>query len=135
MTMVHPFMRRVEKNTYRAELGVDWNRLAISMSTENQFVYITTTGRNTGQPREIEIWFVEVDARLYILAEHGYEAQWVQNILANPRVHVRVTDQEWDGVGRILDAEQDAEAYLSVRQLAREKYGWGEGLPVEIRRI
>ena len=31
-------------------------------------------------------------------------------------------------------AEQDAETYLNVRQLAREKYGWGEGLPVEIRR-
>jgi hypothetical protein len=24
-----------------------------------QFIYLTTTGRKTGRPREIEIWFVE----------------------------------------------------------------------------
>ena len=48
---------------------------------------------------------------------------------------MRMGDQEWEGIGRVLDAEQDAEAYLNVRQLAREKYGWGEGLTVEIRRL
>ena len=102
---------------------------------DTQFLYITTTGRTTGKPREIEIWFVEADGRLYVLAEHGYKAQWVQNILANPRVQVRVGDQQWNGLGRILDAEEDAESYLKARQLAREKYGWGEGLPVEIRQV
>ena len=104
------------------------------MSTNPQSLYLTTTGRKSGLPREIEIWFVEADGRVYVLAEHGYKAHWVQNILAKPEVRVRVADQEWNGVARVLDPEQDADAYLTVRQLAREKYGWGEGLPVEIRR-
>ena len=103
------------------------------MSIDLQFVYVTTTGRKTGLPREIEIWFVEADGRLYILAEHGYKAQWVRNILSNPRVQVRLGDQQWNGLARVLDPDKDSDTYWKVRQLAREKYGWGEGLPVEIR--
>jgi len=105
------------------------------MSSNHQFLYLATTGRRTGLPREIEIWFVERNRRFYILAEHGYKAHWIQNILANPRVHVRIGDEQWDGVARVLDPEQDADDYLNARQLARDKYGWGEGLPVEIRRM
>src|SRR2546426_12610184 len=103
------------------------------MTADTPFLYLTTTGHKTGLPREIEIWFVEAEGRLYILAEHGYKAHWVQNILANPRVHVRIGDQQWDGVARVLDPDKDADAYLKARQRAREKYSWGEGLPVEIQ--
>ena len=105
------------------------------MNAPAQFLYLTTTGRETGLPREIEVWFVEAEGRLYVLAEHGHKARWVQNILANPRVHVRVGDQQWHGLARVLDPNKDAEAYSNARQLAGEKYGWGDGLPVEIRLI
>ena len=105
------------------------------MSTKREFLSLTTTGRKTGLPREIEIWFVEADGRIYVLAEHGYRAHWVQNILAKPEVRVRVGDHQWNGAARVLDPEQDGDAYLTIRQLARDKYGWGEGLPVEIRRV
>jgi deazaflavin-dependent oxidoreductase (nitroreductase family) len=105
------------------------------MKNANQFLYLTTTGRQTGVPREIEIWFVELDARLYILAEHGHKAQWVRNILANPQVQVRIGDQQRQGTARVLDPHNDADTYLKARELAREKYGWGDGLPVEIRLV
>ena len=103
--------------------------------SSRQFVYLTTTGRRSGLPREIEIWFVEADGGLFILAEHGSRAHWVQNVLKNNRVRIRFDDRQRDGLARVLDAERDAEAYARARQLAREKYGWGEGLPVEIRLI
>ncbi len=98
-----------------------------------QYVYLTTTGRKTGLSREIEIWFVERDGRIYILAEHGYKAHWVQNVIANPRVRLRINDQEWEAAGRVLDPVADADLYTAVRELEREKYGWGDGLPVEFR--
>ncbi len=103
------------------------------MNADTPFLYLTTTGRKSGIPREIEIWFVEANGRFYILAEHGYKAHWVQNIVADGRVRVRIGDRQWDGIARVLDPERDAEAYLEACELAREKYGWGEGLPVEIR--
>ena len=63
---------------------------------EEQFIYLTTIGRKTGHPREIEIWFVKRDGRVYILAEHGYKAQWVRNILVNPSVTVTLSGKRWE---------------------------------------
>jgi deazaflavin-dependent oxidoreductase (nitroreductase family) len=102
---------------------------------DHQFLYLTTIGRKTGLARQIEIWFVEFDGRVYILAEHGYEARWVKNVIDNPRVTVRIGDRNWTGTARVLDPENDADMYLKARELAREKYCWGDGLPVEIRLV
>ena len=97
-----------------------------------QYLYLTTTGRRTGQPRQIEIWFVMADGRFYVLAERFHQAQWIKNILHDPRVRVRVGEHEFDATARVLDADRDGEAWQSAQQLAQHKYGWGAGLPVEI---
>jgi deazaflavin-dependent oxidoreductase (nitroreductase family) len=49
-----------------------------------EYLYLTTIGRVSGKPREIEIWFVESGGKFYVLAEHGHKAQWVRNIIKNP---------------------------------------------------
>jgi deazaflavin-dependent oxidoreductase (nitroreductase family) len=95
------------------------------------YVYLTTTGRNSGLPRQIEIWYVERAGLIYILAEHGARAQWVRNILANPAVRLRIGNNTWEATGRVLDADKDQELYSAVREMAKAKYGWGDGLPVE----
>ncbi|MBI3913805.1 MAG: nitroreductase family deazaflavin-dependent oxidoreductase [Chloroflexi bacterium] len=105
---------------YRADMG------------EEQYLYLTTTGRKTGLPREIEIWFVEAEGKYYILAEHRHKAQWVKNIQTNPRVRVRVGAREFAATARVLDAERDRDAFRRAQALEKEKYGWGTGLPVEI---
>jgi deazaflavin-dependent oxidoreductase (nitroreductase family) len=99
---------------------------------KRQFIYVTTTGRKTGLGREIEIWFVERQGRLYILAEHFYKANWVRNIQNNSRVQVRVGDKTYSATARVLDEDRDAEVWQAAQHLCREKYGWGEGLPVEL---
>jgi len=99
-----------------------------------QFLYLTTTGRVTGLHREIEIWFVESRGKLYVLAEHFHKTQWVKNIARDSRVRVRLGDQEFYATARILDEQRDRETWGTAQRLAREKYGWGDGLPVEISR-
>jgi deazaflavin-dependent oxidoreductase (nitroreductase family) len=99
---------------------------------QSQFLYLTTTGRTSGLPREIEIWFVEADGKYYILAEKFHDANWVRNIAKNPRVKVRMGDRTFEATARALDPERDAAAWKTAQDLEREKYGWGEGLPVEI---
>lgn len=54
-----------------------------------QYLYLTTWGRNSGLLREIEIWFTHRDGRFYVIAEYA-TSQWVQNVRANPEVKVRV---------------------------------------------
>ena len=96
------------------------------------YLYLTTIGRVTGKPREIEIWFVESQDRFYILAEHMHEAQWVKNIKLEPRVRVRLGRRRFEAAARVLDYNRDRKAWLEAQKLAREKYGWGDGLPVEL---
>lgn len=96
------------------------------------YLYLTTTGRKTGLPREIEIWFVVHGGSFYIFAEGFHRAQWVKNIGRNPHVRVRVGDQTLEATAEALDEEQDATEWHTVQDLARAKYGWGDGLPVRI---
>lgn len=100
--------------------------------TDAQFLYLTTTGRKTGQPREIEIWFVAAEGKYYVIAENRENAQWVKNILQNPRVHVRIGDRAFNATARVLNPERDRAAYELAQQLEEAKYDWSDGLPVEI---
>ncbi|MBI3976033.1 MAG: nitroreductase family deazaflavin-dependent oxidoreductase, partial [Armatimonadetes bacterium] len=90
-------------------------------SAEAQFLYLTTTGRRTGLPREIEIWFVSSAGNYDILSGNLHHAQWVKNIKQDPRVRVRVGPRAFEATARVLTA----------RRLSQAKYGWGDGLPVE----
>src|SRR5215510_15598978 len=44
---------------------------------------ITTTGRKTGQSRRTEIWFHNINGRLYITGTPG-RRDWYANLLAHP---------------------------------------------------
>ena len=99
---------------------------------EQQVLYLTTTGRVSGLPREIEIWYVSSGGKLYLLAEHFHKAHWVRNIAASPLVKVRLDGCEFTATARALDPERDRNTWELAQGLARKKYGWGEGLAVEI---
>ena len=99
---------------------------------ETEFLYLTTTGRRSGQPREIEIWFTRLDARHYVIAEHLWETHWVQNLLADPRVSVRVGDEAFAARARVIDAAGEPDLQQRVQDLSEAKYGWGDGLIVEL---
>jgi len=100
-----------------------------------EFLYLTTTGRRSGQPREIEIWFTRHEGRYYLVAEHRDKASWVRNLRAQPRVRARVGDATFDARARVPDALAEAELCGRIRALSEEKYGWGDGLIVEITSV
>src|SRR6185295_16287089 len=72
-----------------------------------KYLYLTTTGRITGKPREIEIWFVESEGKFYVLAEHLHDTQWVKNIKRDSRVRVRVGHRNSEATARVLDYNRD----------------------------
>ncbi len=100
-----------------------------------QVLHLTTVGRVTGLPREIEIWFVVHRECLYLFSEHRERAGWVKNIRRNPQVGIRVGRRRIDGVARVLDRRKDRGLWDEVAAIAERKYGWGDGLPVEIAPI
>ena len=96
-----------------------------------QYLYLTTHGRKSGRPREIEIWFTEREGRYYIIAEYD-TSHWLRNLLANPVVQVRVCGQTFSGRARVLNPQNDADLRAAVQQLSHAKYGWSDGTVVEI---
>jgi deazaflavin-dependent oxidoreductase (nitroreductase family) len=97
-----------------------------------EYLYLTTTGRRSGQPREIEIWFTERAGRYYVISEHGEEAHWVQNLRAGRRVTVRVAGRAFTAAARVVDPAAERDLALAIQELSERKYGWGQGLVVEL---
>jgi deazaflavin-dependent oxidoreductase (nitroreductase family) len=105
---------------------------AFQSVANEQVLYLATMGRRTGMPREIEIWFVVCRERFYLFAETGEAAGWVKNIRRNLKVAVRIGERQIDATARVLDRQADRKLWDQVAAIADRKYGWGDGLPVEI---
>lgn len=90
------------------------------------FAYLTTTGRRSGRPHRIEIWFDVEDGRLYLLAGGRERSDWVRNLQANPRVTVDLGGETRAGIARVLEpgAAEDTRA----RKMLVAKYREGDNL-------
>ncbi|MCG8420977.1 MAG: nitroreductase family deazaflavin-dependent oxidoreductase [Proteobacteria bacterium] len=104
------------------------------------FLYLTTTGRTTGQARKIEIWFVEHGGRYYLVSEHGERANWVKNIANDPNVAFSIGQREVEtdrrpltpAVARFVDRDDELELVDTIRGLMNKKYNWSNDLVVEL---
>src|SRR5687767_3848363 len=88
-----------ERRTSRRSAEPDW--------ASEQFCYVTTTGRVTGRPHEIEIWFAHADDSLYLMSGGGRRSDWVRNMVADPRVSVRVGAATFPATARLVEDEAE----------------------------
>lgn len=51
--------------------------------TTERTIDITTTGRTSGQPRRIEIWFHNIGGKVYITGRPGRKRHWYANLQAH----------------------------------------------------
>ncbi len=106
----------------------------------DDYCYLTTTGRRTGRPHRIEIWYVVEGNTLYLLAGAGRGSDWVRNLETEAAVSVELAAATRAGRARILEGRDEEER--RARTLVYEKYaprnagdlnGWREAaLPVAI---
>jgi deazaflavin-dependent oxidoreductase (nitroreductase family) len=85
------------------------------------FGYLTTTGRVSGRPHRIEIWFALHDGTVYLLSGGRDAADWVRNILVTPEVVFEIGDVRRSTRARVLEPGTDEDAL--ARRLLLEKYG------------
>lgn len=87
--------------------------------------YLETTGRVTGLPREVEIWFAADPARhrIYILSCGRDEAHWVRNARCDPAVGVRIGRAMFNDRAREIEGAPDGRL---ARRLVVGKYEGGE---------
>jgi deazaflavin-dependent oxidoreductase (nitroreductase family) len=83
-----------------------------------EYCYLTTTGRVTGRPHEIEIWFSLDGDTLYMLSD-SHSSDWVENLRRTPEVTVRIAGEQFEGSARVVEDPEEDEL---ARRLLIEKY-------------
>ena len=72
---------------------------------------LETTGRKTGKPRRTPIGGIgRVGEQFWIVAEHGRKSGYIQNIMANPRVRLKLRNglkSRWHAGTAALLADDD----------------------------
>ncbi len=90
----------------------------LGVLANEDFCYLTTTGRTTGRPHEIEIWFALDGTDLYMLSDSDL-SDWVKNLRKTPEVTVRIAEQRFEGHARVVEEGEEDER---ARRLLNEKY-------------
>jgi len=97
---------------------------------------ITTTGRKSGRPQRIEIWFHNLDGRLYITGTPG-RRNWYANLRENPdfTFHLKVSAQaDLAARARLIEEAPERREVLTriLRQLGggRDLEAWIAGAPL-----
>jgi len=91
----------------------------LQILAEEDFCYLTTTGRISGRPHTIEIWFALHEQTLYLLSGGRDKSDWVKNALQTPTVQTKISSTILNGTARLITGtEEDALA----RRIVFEKY-------------
>ena len=95
-----------------AEPVADW-----SFARDAETIEVET---RPGDPHSVTVWCVVHAGRLYVPSRHPRNKRWVQNVLEDPRVRVRVGDSVY--LGRVQRVTDEAELEAVVPDLLA-KYG------------
>jgi deazaflavin-dependent oxidoreductase (nitroreductase family) len=83
------------------------------------YCYLTTTGRRSGTPHRIEIWFALADGTAYLLSGGGERSDWVRNLMASPEVVLEIGDEKRTATARVVS---DPAEEATARRITAEKY-------------
>ncbi len=84
--------------------------------------HVTTTGRRSGNPHRIEIWFGAHAGVLYLISGNGPGAHWFLNMQAHPEVLVEIGDDTRTGMARVVN--DPAERRLVGDIMGAKHAGW-----------
>lgn len=95
------------------------NVVDLSQFEREEYCYFTTRGRKTGNPHEIEIWFVVHEGAFYLMSGGMDRSDWVRNLLKDAAVTFRVKGQTFAAVARVYDGKTEEQA---IRTKMADKY-------------
>jgi deazaflavin-dependent oxidoreductase (nitroreductase family) len=82
-----------------------------------QTLLLTTTGRKSGEPRELPLIYAPWDDTYLVVASNGGSDQppaWYLNLEANPEVEVQVRDDRFKARARVATPEEKAEMWTTM---------------------
>jgi deazaflavin-dependent oxidoreductase (nitroreductase family) len=91
---------------YAIGLGPIYGRLVL---------LLTTAGRKSGLPRITPLQYEEIDGGIVIGSARGTKADWYRNIVADPKVNIRVKARQFEGTAEpVTDSKRIAD-FLEYR--------------------
>jgi len=99
--------------------------------SQDQFLYLDTMGWKTGKRHGIEIWFVGYEEKYYVMSEGREHAHWVQNIMHDPKISFSAGGERFSGTARVVEKDP---LVVEIKKLMKKKYGWDDGLIIELAR-
>ena len=91
---------------------------------------LTTAGRKSGRPTVTPLMYEEQGDTLIVASARGHSADWLHNILANPKVSVRVGRRQFDAIAEATSDPEKIADYLQ-RQIERNPTMFGAFLRSE----
>ena len=89
-------------------------------------IELTVTGRKSGKTLPRPVWFVLRETELLLLPVTGTDSQWYKNVLRNPHVKIRSSQQTFKGKLRAITERKQVDEVIELFKL---KYG-----PSDIRK-
>lgn len=90
---------------------------------DHPFCYLTTTGRVSGRPHTIEIWFALQGRTLYLLSGGADRSDWVRNLIRHPEVTVSLGRRDAPRLaGRARPVDPGSDEDELARHLVTGKY-------------
>jgi len=91
---------------YAVGLGSLYGRLVL---------LLTTRGRRTGKPRITPLQYERVGRKLVVASARGAAADWYRNVVADPRVEVRVRRSRFSGIAETSTDPARIADFLELR--------------------
>jgi deazaflavin-dependent oxidoreductase (nitroreductase family) len=127
MTLVAARTRRVQRHVQKYAINPVMRAVLRAGLAPTAFALLETMGRRTGLPRQTPIGGRLEHTAYWLVAEQGEDADYVKNLLANPRVRLKVRRRWHLGSATLLPGD-DGLARRRQIDRANKWIGWADGL-------
>ncbi len=86
--------------------------------SRHQLLILTHSGRKSGTPYRVTIWFIVEDDRLYLVSADT-RRNWTRNVAANPKVKLEIGGESFEGTVEPISLPAERE---HVMRLVQQKY-------------
>jgi deazaflavin-dependent oxidoreductase (nitroreductase family) len=128
--LIYRIMRKMNPNLVR--------NYDVNSKSAKFLLLLTTKGRKSGLPRVTPVQYEQIDGAYYIGSARGDQADWYKNILACPRVDVRVGDNNFSTTAQVINDPKQIADFLEYRMQRNSFIRFlthMEGLPIFHKRI
>ncbi len=104
-------------------------RLGIVGPAGKTVLLLVTRGRRTGKPRYTGLNYAEDGGTVYVMSGFGARTDWYRNLVADPRVEVRVGKRRWCAIAEtVTDAKMRERGITLLLETSRR-----QGPPAALR--